>query len=391
MENTVLYFSDFKLNQYNSVRDILYSIIHQDKIASCKHIIAASSGALFNPVKIEEFEGIKHYSAPASSIKNTMQNKNLTLLTRLSFSFKRTIFNILNFLNIKDRYLSTYKIKYFEKVIEEINPNIIVCLTFSPPKPEIINIFKNLNIPYIQILYDTYIERPYTDKEKVFLHEKYAIENSEGYFVPDFFYKCYSETYNNPKVISYKLPLLIEKNDVVSAYQNVKHRFDFVHFGQIQSFRNGDNVKEIFKALNITLDVFSTNSMQSDDTFIHHDAISKKELYETITGTKYLVILDNGEPYTKYLPSKVYLYISFTKPILVFGNNKESALKTFLKDYPYFYYHDMDDDIVKLKKFIDTHFENKFYEPIYSEYIQYLPENALNDFINLVIQVLNKK
>ena len=66
-------------------------------------------------------------------------------------------------------------------------------------------------------------------------------------------------------------------------------------------------------------------------------------------------------------------------------------MKTFLKDYPYFYYHDIDDDIVKLKKFIDTHFENKFYEPIYSEYIQYLPENALNDFINLVIQVLNKK
>ena len=153
----------------------------------------------------------------------------------------------------------------------------------------------------------------------------------------------------------------------------------------MQSFRNGSKVKEIFRQLGYTLDVFSTNREKSDDVYIYHQALTQTQLYETVASSKFLVAFDNSEPYANYLPSKAFLYVSFTKPIIIFGNNKDSALIRFLKDYPYSYYHNIDSgSIDELKKYINATSVDLFDEKTYSLHTKYLPENALSCITSLI-------
>ena len=72
--------------------------------------------------------------------------------------------------------------------------------------------------------------------------------------------------------------------------------------------------------------------------FLYHQAVSEEKLYETVASNRFLEVFNNGEPYSHYLPSKVYLYVSFTKPIIIFGNNTDYAMKRFLKNHPFYYY-----------------------------------------------------
>lgn len=121
-----------------------------------------------------------------------------------------------------------------------------------------------------------------------------------------------------------------------------------------------------------------------------HPAVTKNNLFETVAGSKYLVALDNSFPYNKYLPSKAYLYASFTKPIIAFGDNSSSALKTFFKDYPWFYYHNINDSLDGLLLFLQTSKSAGFEKQYYQNYSQYLPQNALIPLINLIENIMDK-
>ena len=234
------------------------------------------------------------------------------------------------------------------------------------------------------MLYDTYIERPGLSR-KEFVVEDREIQNAVGYFVPDFFARAYHNYYPYKNIFSYCLPLLIPKRGVIEAYGKSSLEYEFTYFGQIQSFRNGDKMKEIFKSLGLTLHIFSMENKKSDDNFVFHKSVSQNELYETVASSKFLVAFDNGEPYSHYLPSKAYLYVSFTKPIIVFGNNDNSALMDFLKDYPYYYYFNTGkSSIDELKRFINSSFQDEFDEHTYSKYLDYLPQNALKGITTMI-------
>ncbi len=249
------------------------------------------------------------------------------------------------------------------------------------------------NIPYISILYDTYIERPFLNKEEGYPIEKYIIQNAIGYFVPGFFLDGYLKHYDDSNIYPFDLPLLIDKQDVSNAYQTSNQKYNFTYFGQMQTFRNGDRIKDIFRELNCTLDVFSTSPKENDGAFVHHPAVTHKELYDIIVGSKYLVAIDNSAPYSDYLPSKAYLYVSFTKPVIAFGDNEDSALIRFFKDYPWFYYHNINNPSLEgLQSFIDRYQnnENKFHENIYSNYTRFSPHIALKPIVSLVKKTLEE-
>ncbi|MEE1060956.1 MAG: hypothetical protein UH080_03905 [Ruminococcus sp.] len=234
------------------------------------------------------------------------------------------------------------------------------------------------------MLYDTFIARPDVDIKSNLAGESYVMEqNSQGYFVPSFFFDKYTEYYKSDKLIKYDLPLLIDKLDVLKAYDNPK-QYLFTYFGQIQSFRNSDNIKQIFHKITYTLDIFTTQNIASDEIFKVHPAVTKDELYSIVAGSKFLVAIDNSVPYNEYLPSKVYLYASFTKPVIAFGDNNTSALRTFFKDYPYFYYQNINESLDGLLEFLNADFPNEFEESVYSDYIQFSPEKALSPIISTI-------
>ena len=167
--------------------------------------------------------------------------------------------------------------------------------------------------------------------------------------------------------------------------------YNYLYLGQIQSFRNAEIIQTIFKKIGIRLDIFTNSSVQSSETFIVHPAISGDELYRVISNSKYLVAFDNSKPYNHYLPSKVYLYVSFTKPVIAFGDNKESALIEFFKDYPLFYYQNIYEPLDGLLDFLKTNYKYTFDLDIYNKYTKFTKEKALKPLVNTIYSLFNER
>lgn len=387
MKKKILYISDYTLDQYNSVRDILYSLIKKTETKEYGHIILRSNGKIYDALKVHSYENIKEYLSSKQKASAILKDGNISVCEKINYLF----YSILKLIAKKTNRERSFKVfanrKYIEMLVKKEKPQLVVMLTYSPTK-KYAEICMKQKIPYIYVLYDTYIGRPGVDKKEGYNTEKFVIDNSAGYYVPDFFYKLYSKTYDTTKVSCMNLPLLIEKQLVSEAYRTTKFDYSFTYFGQIQSFRNGDVVKQLFKDLNITLDIFSTEKIDSDDVFRLHPAVTNRELYNVVAGSKYLVAFDNSPPYQDYLPSKAYLYVSFTKPIIVFGNNENSALRDFLSNYPWVYYQNINESTEGLAEFLKKDIPDSFDESVYSRFSDYLPTNALEPIINNIKRVI---
>ena len=383
MNKKILYIFEGSLNQYNSVIDILYSLLKQFDDTQYEQVLASYRGTPAYPLKVENTQGYKSYSVTKCTWKQLISNDQLSTIQKISYSLKSLVHNCMAKIpRIRHIYRCWEYNRFYDKIFRLEKPDIVVYFAISPEKG-FSRVCKRRNIPYISMLFDTFIDRPHiTQKEAAIENDE--IVNALGYFVPDFFMDGYRKHYDHQNIYPFKLPLLIPKDNVLQAYKNVEKTLDFTYFGQLQSFRNGDRIKEIFKELGATLDIFSTEKHPSDNTYIFHNAVSQEALYKTVASSDFLVAFDNSKPYDQYLPSKAYLYVSFTKPIIVFGDNKDSALRRFLAEYPLSFYYDINESSLDdLKAFIEEK-HNGFSEELYEKFIDYLPQQALHQIVTLI-------
>jgi hypothetical protein len=383
----ILYISDFTLEQYNSVRDILYNLITHQDMVNYEQVIVKSTGRMHNPIKKDIYDVFKTYSNMRMKTLEYLK-RDISFGRKIGYIYHKFLYKMANMLNLTKRYRKYDNVAYINSVIKEEKPQLVVFLIYSPQK-EYVELCQKYHIPYIFILYDTYIGRPKVNKEIAYKTEKFVIENSKGYYIPDFFYDLYSKTYTSEKIKCMDLPLLTPEKDVIESYENCTKKFDFAYFGLLQSFRNGEEVKKLFRSLNIKLDIFSTEKYESDETFQVHPAITQKELHSVVASSKFLVVLDNSFPFQEYLPSKSYLYASFTKPIIAFGDNESSALKDFFDGYKWFYYQNIKQSTDGLVEFLNGEFPDCFDVESYSKFSRYLPEIALKSLIDNIRRVLS--
>ncbi|MBQ1393133.1 MAG: hypothetical protein IIY81_06315 [Lachnospiraceae bacterium] len=273
-----------------------------------------------------------------------------------------------------------------EDIIKKENPALVVFFIYTPDI-KCASICEDMYVKFIILLYDTFLSRPGVEKEQTMITEKTLIEKSYGYLVPSFFYKEYSNCYDQKKLLSYNLPLVIEREQVVDAFNCTADGYDFLYLGQIQQFRNLEKIKVLFNQMNLKLHVFTSQDLESDSIFQIHSAVSGMDMYKLVAHSKFLVAFDNSFPYAHYLPSKSYLYVSFTKPVIAFGDNDESALKDFFSDYRLFFYQNINKPLDKLIEFINNNTETSFDEQIYNQYVQFTPSvssyNIVEKFFEL--------
>lgn len=382
----IMYVVDFLPNVYNSVGDILNCLI--EKTRFCENIVVKSDGHTYSSLNKEKINDCLCYSADTFTITEIKNNNTLTFFQKVRLIFNKYILNFARLIKKGDELDRRSNNKYLNQIIKNEKPDLIVFFVYTP-KTDYADVCIKNNVDYVFMLYDTFIARPGVDKKVYLPKEKYVIDNSKAYFIPEFFADEYFKIFGTEKIISFNLPLLIEKKDVESAYKNKKN-FEFTYFGQIQDFRNGEKIHGIFEELNKKLDVFtSSDDRHSDDVFIVHNALTKDELYSTVAGSKFLVAFDNSAPYNMYLPSKAYLYVSFTKPVIIFGDNDKSALKDFLKDYPLWYYQKINEPTDGLIEFINENQYSGFDENIYSKYTDFLPEKALKTYSKIIKDVIS--
>jgi|GEM_PF-2589262 len=384
-EKRILYVSDYLLTEYNSVRDILMNISRENHNLGYSQSVAYFFGYSYNPLDRDTYADYTFYSACDKIDEEILGGNKYSTAQKFKYRAYKFADKIFKLLKISDKFKYFCGLKYIEKVIKTEKPDLIIFVSLSC-SPRLVRMFKRYRIPYVCMLYDSLLPSPYAkeDNQSASVIENVIIQNSLAYFVPDFFYGQYRKTYRSDKIRSYHLPLLVQKKDVLQAYKTKGEGCEFAYFGQIQRFRNGDKVEEIFTRLGKKMDVFSAVPYDFSGAFISHPAVTAEELHVVVAHSKFCVAMDNSYPYNHFLPSKAYLYASFTKPVIAFGDNKESALKTFFEGYPYFYYHQFGEPLDGLMAFINEMQRVVFDEKVYEGYLCYLPKIALLPIQNVI-------
>lgn len=378
----IIYVVNFMPDEYNSVTEILHNLIGQ--AVEKKNIAVLANGWDFEVLRRKKIDGIDVICGESLPLGAFFRDKTISIREKCFCLQRRFLKFFLNRLN-KEAWERWSKKEYIKHILKLEKPDC-VCFILFDPKVSYAEACIESNVSYIQILFDTYIERPNIEKEKTKEEESYIIDHAKAYFVPSFFADGYQKEYGSckfaGKIKAYDLPLLVSREKVQNAFQKNTEKYDYAYFGQMQSFRNADIIKKSLAELGITMDVFPANTQSGDQVFRGHEAVAGEQLWETVAGSRFLVAFDNSVPYDRYLPSKVYLYVSFTKPIIVFGDNECSALKEFLNDYPLYYYQNIHESTEGLVRFIQSTDSDGFDEKLYSKYEQYLPENALKQVMN---------
>ena len=357
----VLFCVTFKHNEPNSVALILSNILKNIDKKNLDVRIAIERTDIFSPLEIVNIDNEIYYLTDSSK---------RNMLGKIHF-----------FINKSLRKIGLLKINpfalYLKKIKRRFNFSKIIFF-IGTPKVDVCNYLYNHNIQYSVILYDKWLSRPYKDNKKIINEEKHIIMHSHSYYVPNFFFNNYQKEYMSDKIHPYYLPLLIEKEEV-DKYSNADIIYQFSYFGQLQYFRNVENIEIIFRSLNLKLDIFTDDiPVKSYRNYIFHKSIVGDSLLKATSQSRFLVVFDNAQPYEDYLPSKVIQYVSFTKPIIVFGTNKESAIRSFLNDYSCWYYHFLGSPLSGLLNFIKRNSKYNFFSTEdYSKYLHHLPKNVI--------------
>lgn len=369
----ILYFVDYLPDVPNSVGNILNVLLNNLLSLGVNQVVAQRPELNYSVIQKRVVNGFVAYTGDYNSKFDVIK-------TKIIKKFKDI-----------DNLRVDGEIKYLNSLIQLEKPDLIFFLIFNPEK-HLAEFCKNNGIKNYWMLYDTYVSRPgQRISEAIDLEEK-VMELSRGYYVPSFFYDDYCKYYKNENLKSYNLPLLIPKFDVNDAYskRDFENGYEYTYFGQVQAFRNADKIKEICRKINIKIDVFTTDDLESDDVFIVHKAVSGEKLFQIVAQSKYLVVFDNSKPYDNYLPSKVFLYVSFTKPVIAFGNNTNSALLRFFEEYPSFFYQNFNESYSDLNHFIKGNVLSSFNPTTYDKYSSYLPEKALEQLISSVQETISQ-
>lgn len=383
----IMYVVKYMPDDYNSVGDILNCIVDLPQMGKYEQLIVQCDGHSFCKTTVETVKNHRCYTAKILSIKAVISVSDIKLPEKIKLIFNKIKLFCLQKTNKGESFLNKTNEEYLDKIIKKEQPDLIVFFVYSPEE-KFVRACKSNNVDYVYMLYDTFIDRPGISRED-YLKEKYVVDNSKAYFVPGFFAEKYYEHYGNKKIIQFNLPLLIDIDSVKKAYKNPT-KYEFTYFGQIQNFRNGEEIKKIFKTLDKSLDIFTTqDTCASDETFRFHSALTKDELFSVVAGSDFLVAFDNSAPYNMYLPSKAYLYVSFTKPVIVFGDNEKSAIKDFFSEYSKFYYQNINEPVDGLLEFLEKNKESCFDEGTYSEYLKYLPKNAMEIYSEKINNIID--
>lgn len=382
----ILHFIDFTFAENNSVSESFRRIISSNEMSKFEHVIVNPHYLhyLHPPIPFWD-SGFKFYNEKISSTRLLLKGK-AKLRDKISILYNLFMSHIL-LPKLKKKFLYKKQLKNAKKLLKKENPDIVLFCVYTP-NVDLVTLCKKANYKFISILYDPFTTKPNINKEKAYEIENYVVENSEKYFILSCFYDGYKELFSSEKIAPIHLPLKLEKEEVLHAFSKRKEAIEFAYFGQIPKIREPNLVKDIFKSLNKTIDLYTPSNIEPDQTFNVHKPISGEQFYQKVAESKYLVAIDNNAPFEHYLPAKAYLYLSFTKPIIIFGNNEKSAIKTFFKDYPYFYYHNFNQPLDGLIEFLNKPYPNEFNEKLFDQYDCYSVDNCVSPIVEACKKIM---
>lgn len=381
---TILFVVDYDMNSPNSVGKMLKKIVTNEVMNSYKKVIFCCN---------DNFDSLSEevFSNNLCQIKvNNKNSKNITFYKRNVIS--SSVIRLLSYLTSRLRFGGFFIFNLIcgsnlRIVIKRHHVDYILFFTVSPMWCS-----RFLKTPCSYFLYDTFLERP-NIKARLIRMEKKIIQKCVSYYLSPFFYPAYNKKYPfYEQIKSLPYPIYPDLKAVINAFhkKNNDEEIQFGYFGQLQAFRNVDEIVDLFSKLGWIIDIFSWNHPMESPSVRYHMPVYDDAYYKSIALSKFLLVFDNNEPYSHYLPSKIYELIAFSKPIIVFGKNDSSATKSFLEKYPYYKYFDLrNEDVSKtFKEYIMG-----FNEPInfnFRLYEHYNKMYSTNRIVGTIIDDFNK-
>ena len=218
---------------------------------------------------------------------------------------------------------------------------------------ELLSFSQSKKIPFAIVLVDPISFAPRIQKSNNLLVatrnlESKLIGKSLAYFVPQGWFDTYKTFFHSIKIHEFFFPLInfSEANRYeLSSFKEAK----FLHLGSINSDRDIQLIHKYFGQYNYFLDVYGMSFY--DYHFLNiHERIDNPD--NIACDYNFLVLIDNIGESRNYLPSKVIKYISYRKPIIIFGEGNNYT-ENYISHYPCYFYCKRESDFSELTKFID--------------------------------------
>lgn len=324
-------------------------------------------------------------------LKYCLKNKLILKREILKFIY----FKFLNKLKKKCDWLDnrlTYKI--YKKAIKKFGITYIIRGTyFNDSLKALLKINKKYGVKYSLISTDPIFYQPINNPSKKLTEfEGKLINLSDKYFIPEFCIDAYKKQFNNySNLISYCLPVAIEFNDN-NLFKTEKLTFSY--FGTLRKKYNlfDDYFKHLSSNQMNQLKFYGWTSDKLANRVggKYFNPVSGNKLIDELLKADFLMVLDNPPSMTDLIPSKTIMYASTTKPIIIFGENDDSALLKFLKKIKYerYIYVKPTDSFESLDKFIKEYSNVYFDEECYKRQFDYYPSNVS---LKLYKELINKK
>ncbi len=130
----ILYIVDYPLHEYNSVRDILYNILHHEDMCSNEQILIMSQGALSNPLECETIDSYKHYSTPEKTAKEIMTCSKFSPSQKFIWLFRILIRKLARHPRLASIYAHCQSTNYLKKIMQIEEPDFIIFFSYFPQK-----------------------------------------------------------------------------------------------------------------------------------------------------------------------------------------------------------------------------------------------------------------
>ena len=176
MQQKILYVVDYLLHQYNSVRDILQSILRQKELETNEQILFHTALRPHHTMVAKELNGYKTYTDQKTAGSAKPRSG---LLRGLSHLWKSSVYAIMRLFHRGSAYCEKTAVKRLKRVIQKEQPSLVVFFSMPPDKRQI-ELCIQSGTPYMVVLYDTYIGDPRIDKAKIMPIEAYIMEHSCG-------------------------------------------------------------------------------------------------------------------------------------------------------------------------------------------------------------------
>lgn len=381
MENTlfdiqiILYDVNYDINSFMAAPTVFRNLISHDCWYKNKIIILQTHKLGFIKQVDNNFVLDKSYNF---GLRYCLKNKLVKKRKIISFCFHKLLSKLQDKFFFIDNLITT---RIYKKIIKQYKINYVIRgATKNDGLKALIKTKKKFGINYSVILTDPIFYFPKTNGRRISKLEENLIKCSDSYFVPEFCFDTYTNRFNrNLNIKSFCFPVSAqlskfddcENNGLIISYFGTQ-RVDYNVFNNTFAYLAKQH------RASLRLYGWGNNALVNETGGTHFNPVSGSQLICEILKANFLLAIDNPPHMTDLLPSKIVLYASTTKPIIIFGENDDSALLKFLKKIKYerYIYIKPTDSFELLDKFIKEYSNVSFDEECYKRQSDYYPSNV---------------